>query len=75
MGEFKKYRRTNIAEMRSLTTKEKDELLLDGVSVSNEDDLLPEDEFIKGKVARNPQNHTDQWYVAMEYFENNFEEA
>ena len=27
-----------------------------------------------GMVARNPQNHKDQWYVARKYFEDNFEE-
>jgi len=25
-------------------------------------------------IARNPENHSDQWLVAKEYFENNFEE-
>lgn len=25
-------------------------------------------------IARNPQNHNDQWLVAKQYFEENFEE-
>ena len=28
-----------------------------------------------GMVARNPNNHADQWYVARKYFEDNLEEA
>ena len=28
----------------------------------------------KGMIARNPENHSDQWYVARKYFEDNFEE-
>jgi len=27
-----------------------------------------------GMIARNPENHKDQWYVARKYFEDNFEE-
>ena len=71
MIEFKKYRRTNIAEMRDLTNGEKETGLVDA-SVSSEDDRLPIDEFIEGKIARNPGNHDDQWYVARKYFEDNF---
>jgi len=73
MSEWKKYRRTNIAEMRDLTPDEQMAGLV-YASVSNEDDLLPKHEFIEGKIARNSQNHNDQWYVAKKYFENNFEE-
>ena len=73
MSEFKKYRRTNIAEMRDLTEEEKLTGLVDGSSVSSEDDRLPIDEFVEGKIARNPDNHDDQWYVARKYFVENFE--
>lgn len=72
MSEFKKYRRTNIAEMRDFTDTEINSGLV-GVSVSDEDNKLPHFEFIKGKVARNPENHKDQWYVSREYFLGNFE--
>ena len=66
MNEFKKYRRTNIAEMRAYVPGED----LSGVSVSKVDN--PEED--KGMIARNPENHDDQWYVAKKYFEDNFEE-
>jgi hypothetical protein len=26
-----------------------------------------------GMIARNPENHADQWYVARAYFKENFE--
>jgi hypothetical protein len=26
-------------------------------------------------IARNPKNHSDQWLVAKQYFEDNFEPA
>lgn len=39
---------------------------LDGVSVSAED--TPE---LGGMIARNPDNHEDQWYVNHDYFEKN----
>ena len=64
MGEFEKYRRTNIAEMRPYVQGED----LSHISVSSQDD--PETDM--GMVARNPQNHDDQWYVARKYFEDNF---
>lgn len=66
MSEFKKYRRTNIAEMRPYILRED----LKDISVSNVDD--PEKDM--GMIARNPENHRDQWYVARKYFEENFEE-
>jgi len=72
MSEWKKYDRiTNIAEMRNLTETEKAECLVN-VSVSDEDDRLPRDEFVQGKIACNPENHKDQWYVAKKYYEENF---
>jgi hypothetical protein len=40
---------------------------LTGVSVSKED--TPE---IGGMIARNEDNHSDQWYVAKAFFENNY---
>lgn len=73
-GEWKKYRRTNVAEMRSVRPGEfaKAE---DGVriSISDPDAALPQGEFERGFVARNPDNHADQWYVNPTYFAANFE--
>ena len=76
MTEFKRYRRKNISEMRDLNDDEKkypDSLLTSGISVSDEDKRIPLGEFIMGKIARNPNNHKDQWYVNPTYFEENFE--
>lgn len=61
---WKKYRRTNIAEMRPYVRGED----MSYISVSNVDD--PETDM--GMIARNPLNHEDQWYVARKYFEENF---
>jgi hypothetical protein len=44
---------------------------LANISVSEEDDP-PND---MGMIARNPNNHRDQWYVAKQYFKKNFEPA
>jgi len=63
--EWKHYRRKGIAEMRPYVKGED----LTGISVSEQDDP-PND---MGMIARNPENHDDQWYVARKYFEDNFE--
>ena len=65
--EFKKFRRTNIAEMRPYVQGED----MTGISVSDPDKQL--DTLEGGMIARNPQNHEDMWYVAKDYFEVNFE--
>lgn len=66
--EFKKYRRTQIAEMTPWVPG----FIMDGVSVSAVDreagSPLPGD-----MIARNPKNHNDVWLVARKYFEDNFE--
>lgn len=74
MPDWKRYRRTAIAEMRAFWMGDS----LDGVSVS-----APDREWLDhcakhghapgGYVARNPANHADQWYVAQEYAEANFD--
>ena len=64
MSEFKKYKRTNIAEMRPYVPGED----LSGISVSQEDNPAQD----RGMIARNPNNHDDQWYVNRAYFEENF---
>lgn len=78
MKEFKKYKRKQIAELRPVTDRE---IEIGGliptngeieVSVSQAD---LENGSPKGgdMVARNPKNHQDQWLVAAEYFQDNFE--
>ena len=64
MSFFKKYRRTQTAEMRH-NIKGED---ISGISTSKVDH--PESDM--GMIARNPLNHKDQWYVAKKYFQNNF---
>lgn len=56
--QWRKYRRKGISEMRPYIKDEN----LDGVSLSDEDKLLSTLEG--GFVARDPQNHNEQWYVS-----------
>ena len=68
MTEFTKYRRKQIAELRPYVPGEP----LDRVSISAAD---RENGSPKAgdMIARNPKNHDDQWLVAKQYFEDNFE--
>ena len=68
MSEFKQYQRTQIAEMRPYEEGES----MRGVSISEADanDGSPKEVDM---IARNPKNHQDQWLVAKQYFEDNFE--
>ena len=69
MSEFQKYRRKQIAELRPF---QEGEQLSANVSISQADkdagSPKPGD-----MIARNPKNHEDQWLVAKQYFEDNFE--
>ena len=65
MSEFKRYKRKGLSEMRPYISGED----LSEISVSPTDDPLTD----MGMVARNPDNHEDQWYVAKKYFEDNLE--
>jgi hypothetical protein len=80
MSKFKKYRRIQIAEMRPVTDEEikLGRLIVTytpsrkAISVSQTD--LENGSPKKGDmIARNPKNHEDQWLVAKQYFEDNFE--
>lgn len=66
MSEFQYYRKKQLQEMRPYVPGED----LTGVSVSAQD--TPE---AGGMVARNPKNHADQWYVARQFFADNYEPA
>lgn len=72
MHTFKKYQRTQVGELRPVTEVE----LLRGIdesliSVSHADKVNGSPR--KGDmIARNPDNHEDQWLVSKEYFEKNF---
>jgi hypothetical protein len=65
---FQQYRRRQIAELRPYVQGE----ALAGVSVSEVDRAAgsPQDGDM---IARNPKNHADQWLVARQYFQDNFE--
>lgn len=71
MPEFKKYRRSNIAEAREYQPGEE---LSGRVSISAADkesgSPKPGD-----MIARNPEKHEDQWLIAADYFAKNFEPA
>jgi hypothetical protein len=69
MNEFKQYRRKQIAELRPFQEGER---LSESVSISqvDRDNGSPK---VGDMIARNPKNHNDQWLVAKQYFEDNFE--
>lgn len=63
---FKRYKRKGLAECRPYIKGES----LTYVSISDADDPIND---VGGMVARNPDNHEDQWYIAGEYFRTNFD--
>lgn len=69
MEDFKQYKRKGLSEMRHYVKGED----LTKVSVSDADKKL--ETLEGGYIARNPVNHTDQWYVAKKYFDENLEPA
>jgi len=83
--EFKKYRRSQVAELRPVEQSDIDHFSHQyderlpafvewNVSVSNED-LKSGSPKIGDMIARNPKNHNDQWLIAEQYFKDNFEDA
>lgn len=69
MSEFKQYRRKQIAELRPYIEGE----ALNGrvsISVADQEAGSPKEGDM---IARNPENHDDQWLVAAQYFRDNFE--
>jgi hypothetical protein len=82
---WKKYRRTNVAEMRPVTIHDIDHFNLydfiagnvNSLSVQisiSEADLKNGSPKLGDMIARNPENHKDQWLVAEQYYKDNFEE-
>lgn len=63
---WKSYRKKGVAEMRPYVVGED----LAGISVSATDTPGP-----GGMIARNQDNHDDQWYVAAEFFKRNYEDV
>lgn len=81
MDLFKKYRRTQIAEMIAITEVQinffKERGILRSelnfmISISQED-INNGSPKVGDMIARNPKNHRDQWLVAEQYFKDNFE--
>lgn len=68
MGEFTRYRRKQIAELRPYKPGED----LTGVSISAADRAAGSPRA-GDMIARNPTNHADRWLVAAQYFADNFE--
>ena len=81
-NEFKQYKRKQIAEMRKVTEADieqcasKDCISIFGwecvVSISSLDKANGSPK-IGDMIARNPKNHNDQWLVAEQYFNDNFD--
>ncbi len=66
---FTQYRRKQIAELRPYVDGE---VLDASISVSQEDQKNGSPK-VGDMIARNPKNHNDQWLVAKDYFNDNFE--
>ena len=80
---FKQYRRKQIAELRPVTDADirafeqdkhphsmRDTEFRFSISDADRQNGSPK---IGDMIARNPKNHNDQWLVAKQYFEDNFE--
>jgi len=86
MSEFKQYKRSQIAEIREVTdydvsvfkshggklVYQSDDGIIAEVSISQADRENGSPK-IGDMIARNPKNHKDQWLIAREYFNDNFE--
>lgn len=75
MNQFKQYRRKQIAELRPVTDAEVMSRSLDSRISLSPTDKENGSPLIGDMIARNPKNHEDQWLVAKQYFEDNFEEV
>lgn len=82
-NEFKPYKRKQIAEMRKVTLYDIESFCKDKAFYSDIDtevkvsissvDLGNGSPKIGDMIARNPKNHNDQWLVAEQYFNDNFD--
>lgn len=71
MNEFKRYRRRGVSEMRPYVPGE----TLDSKVSISQADLDGGSPKAGDMIARNHENHDDQWLVEKTYFEENFEPA
>jgi len=65
MNEWMKYRKRGFAEMRPYVLGED----MTGISISQADIPASDGDMI----ARNPENHNDQWLVSKEFFDAAYE--
>ena len=72
MSVWKKYIKKGTAEMRKLTLAETKAQISPWISIS-EEDLENGSPKSGDMIARNPENHKDQWLVSKEFFEANYE--
>ena len=84
MNEFKQHQRIQIAELRPVSEADIRSyenstgtvLAINGVSIIevsiSVEDLANGSPKIGDMIARNPQNHNDQWLVAEQYYKDNF---
>lgn len=68
--EFRKYRRSQIAELRPWNPGEDLDAAKVSISAPDREAGSPRPGDM---IARNPKNHADQWLVAAKYFADNFE--
>ena len=71
---FTQYKRKEVAELRPVTEDEINIHISPKISISSED-IRNYSPKTGDMIARNPKNHKDQWLVAKQYFEDNFEKA
>nr|BDD48401.1 hypothetical protein 7 [Balneolaceae bacterium] len=72
MSEWEKYRKKGIAEMREVTPDEIWTGLDPSISIS-ESDKKNGSPKAGDMIARNPDDHEDQWLVAADFHEANYE--
>lgn len=70
---FKQYRHTHIAEMRPVNLDTDRILIKSGVISISAPDTQAGSPKQGDMIARNPDNHNDQWLVNADYFAKNFE--
>lgn len=70
MPKFRLYRKSQLTEMRPYEEGE----LLNDVCVSDMD-RMGGSPRVGDMIARNPKNHADQWLIAQDYFEANYQEV
>lgn len=84
MSNFKQYRRSQIAEIKAIDQADIDHYAAAGYVRAEEIDVEAEVSISQADrnagspklgdmVGRNPKNHMDQWLIAEQYFNDNFE--